>query len=157
MAADTPAEVKCTTFSILFSRYKGDLIEAAKGAAAIERLKPADKILIAEACSHHAIEDDIGRVKIPRWIRQYVGGDIRTDVSSGSDYPENLKEYKLIIHCGGCMLTRRQMLSRIQKAREAKVAITNYGLAIAVSQGVIERVLSPFPASLDAFHREKSR
>jgi len=96
-------------------------------------------------------------VKIPRWIRQYVGGDIRTDVSSGSDYPENLKEYKLIIHCGGCMLTRRQMLSRIQKAREAKVAITNYGLAIAVSQGVIERVLSPFPASLDAFHREKSR
>jgi len=155
MTADTPDEVKCTTFSILFSRYKGDLIEAAKGASAIEWLEPGDKILIAEACSHHAIEDDIGRVKIPRWIRQYVGGDIQVDVSSGKDYPDNLKEYKLVIHCGGCMLTRRQMLSRIQKAREAKVAITNYGLAIAVSQGVIERVLSPFPAAIDAFHREK--
>ncbi len=157
MTADTPDEVKCTTFSILFSRYKGDLIEAAKGASVIEKLEPGDRILIAEACSHHAIEDDIGRVKIPRWIRQYVGGDIRVDVSSGKDYPENLKEYKLVIHCGGCMLTRRQMLFRMQKAREAGVAITNYGLAIAVSQGVIERVLGPFPAALDAFYRGRPR
>lgn len=156
MVADTPEEIKCTTFSILFSRYKGDLIEAAKGAAAIDRLKPGDKVLIAEACSHHAIEDDIGRVKIPRWIRQYVGGDIRVDVSSGRDYPENLQEYKLIIHCGGCMLTRRQMLFRIQKAKEAGAAITNYGLAIAVSQGVIKRVLGPFPAALDAFERGRT-
>ncbi len=151
MVADTPPSIKCTTFSILFSRYKGDLIEAAKGAAAIGTLKPGDKVLIAEACSHHAIEDDIGRVKIPRWLRQYVGGDLTVDICSGRDYPDNLKEYKLVIHCGGCMITRREMLSRIEKAKEAGVPITNYGLAISVSQGVVKRVLSPFPAALDAF------
>jgi len=153
MVADTPKEVKCTTFSILFSRYKGDLIEAAKGAAAIKSLKPKDKILIAEACSHHAIEDDIGRVKIPRWLRQYIGGDIQINVYSGRDYPENLKEYKLIIHCGGCMITRREMLFRIEKAKEAGVAVTNYGVAVSVLQGVVHRTLSPFPAALDAFNR----
>lgn len=155
MVADTPLDVKCTTFSILFSRYKGDLIEAAKGAAVIESLKPEDKVLIAEACSHHAIEDDIGRVKIPRWLRQYIGGDIQIDVSSGRDYPENLSEYKLVIHCGGCMLTRREMLFRIEKARESGVAITNYGVAVSVVQGVIKRTLSPFPAALDAYQSRR--
>jgi len=155
MAADTPENVKCTTFSILFARYKGDLIEAAGAAAVIQKLGPKDKVLIAEACSHHAIEDDIGRVKIPRWLRQYIGGDIQIDVASGRDYPENLKEYKLIIHCGGCMLTRREMLTRIEQAKQAGVPITNYGLAIAVVQGVITRVLSPFPAALDAYLRNK--
>ncbi|MDD5079547.1 MAG: [FeFe] hydrogenase H-cluster maturation GTPase HydF [Candidatus Omnitrophica bacterium] len=157
MVADTPKEVKCTTFSILFSRYKGDLIEAAKGAAAINSLKPKDKILIAEACSHHAIEDDIGRVKIPRWLRQYIGGDIQIDVYSGRDYPENLQEYKLVIHCGGCMITRREMLFRIEKSKEAGVAITNYGVAVSVLQGVVHRTLSPFPAALDAFNRAEER
>ena len=157
MVADTPKDVKCTTFSILFSRYKGDLIEAAKGAAAIGSLKPRDKVLIAEACSHHAIEDDIGRVKIPRWLRQYIGGDIQIDVSSGRDYPENLREYKLVIHCGGCMLTRREMLFRIEKAREAGVAITNYGVAVSVVQGVLHRTLSPFPASLDAYQKQLAK
>jgi [FeFe] hydrogenase H-cluster maturation GTPase HydF len=157
MVADTPKDVKCTTFSILFSRYKGDLIEAAKGAAAIGSLKPRDKVLIAEACSHHAIEDDIGRVKIPRWLRQYIGGDIQTDVYSGRDYPENLREYKLVIHCGGCMLTRREMLFRIEKAREAGVAITNYGVAVSVVQGVLHRTLSPFPASLDAYQKQLAK
>lgn len=151
MAADTPDNVKCTTFSILFARYKGDLTEEAKAAAVIEKLGPGDKVLIAEACSHHAIEDDIGRVKIPRWLRQYAGADIGIDVSSGRDYPGNLKDYKLVIHCGGCMLTRREMLSRIEKAGEAGVPVTNYGLAISVLQGVIKRVLSPFPAALDAY------
>ena len=155
MAADTPENVKCTTFSILFARYKGDLIEAAGAAAVIQKLGPKDKVLIAEACSHHAIEDDIGRVKIPRWLRQYIGGDIQIDVASGRDYPENLKEYKLIIHCGGCMLTRREMLTRIEQAKQAGVPITNYGLAISVVQGVIKRVLSPFPAALDAYLRNK--
>lgn len=156
MTADTPAGVKCTTFSILFSRYKGDLIEAAKGAAIIESLKSQDKVLIAEACSHHAIEDDIGRVKIPRWLRQYIGGDIQIDVASGRDYPDNLSEYKLVIHCGGCMLTRREMLFRIEKARQAGVAITNYGVAVSVVQGVIKRTLSPFPAALDAYQTRKA-
>ena len=154
MVADTPEGVPCTTFSILFARNKGDLVELARGAAVIETLKPQDRVLIAEACSHHAIEDDIGRVKIPRWIRQYVGADLQIDVYSGRDYPDKLKEYKLIIHCGGCMLTRREMLARIQKAKEEKVPITNYGLSISFSQGVIRRVLSPFPAALDAFQRE---
>jgi [FeFe] hydrogenase H-cluster maturation GTPase HydF len=154
MVADTPPSVKCTTFSILFSRNKGDLIEMAKGAAVIGALRPGDRVLIGEACSHHAIEDDIGRVKIPRWLRQYVGGDLQIDVSSGRDYPDNLAEYKLIVHCGGCMLTRREMLARIQQAKEAKVPITNYGLAISFSQGVVKRVLSPFPAALDALEEE---
>jgi [FeFe] hydrogenase H-cluster maturation GTPase HydF len=157
MVADTPDTIKCTTFSILFCRNKGDLVEMARGAAVIETLRANDKILIAEACSHHAIEDDIGRVKIPRWLRQYVGGDLKIDVYSGRDYPENLKEYKLVVHCGGCMLTRREMLSRIQKAKEEKVPITNYGLCISFSQGVIKRVLSPFPAALDAFQREMKK
>ncbi|MHB9156022.1 MAG: [FeFe] hydrogenase H-cluster maturation GTPase HydF, partial [Endomicrobiales bacterium] len=151
MVADTPPEVKCTTFSILFSRQRGDLIEAAKGAAAIPRLKAGDRILIAEACSHHAVEDDIGRVKIPRWLKQYAGHEVLFDVASGSDYPENLKDYALVIHCGGCMINRRHMLSRIEQAREAGVPITNYGICISLVQGVLERVLAPFPAALDAY------
>jgi [FeFe] hydrogenase H-cluster maturation GTPase HydF len=157
MTADTPVQTKCTTFSILFSRYKGDLITAAQGAAVIEALNPGDKILIAEACSHHPIEDDIGRVKIPRWLRQYIGADIAVEVSAGRDYPENLNEYKLIIHCGGCMLTRREMLFRIEQAKQAGVPITNYGVAVSVIQGVIHRTLSPFPAAYDAYVRMRDR
>jgi len=154
MCADVPKEIPATTFSILFSRYKGDLVEQAKGAAHIEALKPGDKVLIAEACTHHPIEDDIGRVKIPRWLRQYVGGDLQIDVYAGRDYPENLKEYKLVIHCGGCVLNRREMLTRIQMAKEARVPITNYGVCISFLQGVIRRTLSPFPAALMAFEKE---
>jgi len=157
MTGDTPREVPCTTFSILFARSKGDLVELARGAAVLTDIRPEDRILISEACSHHAIEDDIGRVKIPRWLRQYVGADVRIDTCAGRDYPDNLSQYRLVIHCGGCMLTRREMLSRMTKARQAGVAITNYGVAISVLQGVIERTLSPFPAALDAFRREKHR
>ncbi len=153
VSADIPKDIPCTTFSILFARQKGDLVAAAEGATRIETLKPGDKILIAEACSHHPLQDDIGRVKIPRWMRQYVGGEVEAVVSAGRDYPENLKEYRLIIHCGSCMLTRREMLNRIQQAREAKVPITNYGLAISFLQGVIRRTLSPFPSALMAFDR----
>lgn len=144
MVEETPPQVKCTTFSILFSRYKGDLPEEVKGAMAIRALKPFDRVLIAEACSHHAIEGDIGRIKIPDWLRKYVGGDLMIDVCAGSDYPRDLEKYKLIIHCGACMLTRRQMLFRIQRAKEAGVAITNYGVCIAFLQGILERVLEPF-------------
>ncbi len=157
MTGDTPREVPCTTFSILFARNKGDLVELARGAAVLTDIRPEDRILISEACSHHAIEDDIGRVKIPRWLRQYVGADVHIDTCAGRDYPDNLPQYRLVIHCGGCMLTRREMLSRIARARQAGVAITNYGVAISVLQGVIERTLSPFPAALDAFTREKHR
>ena len=108
-------------------------------------------MLIAEACSHHALEDDIGRVKIPRWLRQYVGADVAIDVCSGRDYPANLRDYAVVIHCGACMLTRREMLNRIEKARANGVPVTNYGVAISFLQGVLERVLSPFPAALDAY------
>jgi len=154
MCADTPKEIPATTFSILFSRFKGDLIEQAKGVAHIEALRPGDKVLIAEACTHHPIEDDIGRVKIPRWLRQYVGGDLQIDVYAGKDYPDNLNEYKLVVHCGGCVINRREMLTRIQIAKEAGVPITNYGICISFLQGVLKRTLSPFPAALLAFEKE---
>jgi len=156
VSADIPPEVPCTTFSILFARQKGDLALSAAGAATIETLKPGDRILIAEACSHHPLQDDIGRIKIPRWLRQYVGGELRIDVYAGRDYPDNLSDYRLIIHCGGCMLTRREMLSRLHRAQEAGIPVTNYGLAISFTQGVIRRVLSPFPSALLAFKRKEA-
>ncbi|MBN1527077.1 MAG: [FeFe] hydrogenase H-cluster maturation GTPase HydF [Candidatus Omnitrophica bacterium] len=148
MVRETPPPVRCTTFSILFSRHRGDLLDAVRGVRAVDRLKPGDKVLLAEACSHHAIEDDIGRVKIPRWLGRRIGGAVSMDVCSGKDYPEDLRSYKLVIHCGGCMINRREMLTRIQKAREARVPMTNYGVCIAYLEGVLERVLSPFPAAL---------
>ena len=151
MVADTPADIPCTPFSILFARLKGDLRKIAMGAAAIDKLEPGDKVLIAESCSHHALEDDIGRVKIPRWLRQYVGVDVEIDVYSGRDFPDNLSDYKLAVQCGGCMQNRREVLSRIEKCESAGVPITNYGLCISQTQGVLRRVLSPFPAALDAY------
>jgi predicted GTPase len=110
--------------------------------------------LIAEACSHHALEDDIGRVKIPRWLRQYVGGDLQIDTSAGRDYPDDLNKYKLILHCGGCMMNRKEMLTRLRKAQDAGVPVTNYGVAISFLQGVIKRSLAPFPSALLAFENE---
>jgi [FeFe] hydrogenase H-cluster maturation GTPase HydF len=157
VTADVPKEIPVTTFSILFARQKSDLAVMAAGAATIDHLKPGDRVLIAEACSHHALEDDIGRVKIPRWLRQYVGGDLRIDVSAGRDYPDNMNEYQLIIHCGGCMMNRREMLSRLRKAQEAGVPITNYGVAISFLQGVIKRSLAPFPFALSAFEKESAK
>jgi [FeFe] hydrogenase H-cluster maturation GTPase HydF len=155
VTADTPPQVKCTTFSTLFARFKGDLIEMAKGAAFVDQLRPGDKVLIAEACSHHAMEDDIARVKIPRWLRQYVGADVVIDTFSGRDYPDTIEKYRLIIHCGGCVINRREMLYRIELARNAGVPITNYGVCISFLQGVLERVLEPFPAALDAFENQR--
>jgi [FeFe] hydrogenase H-cluster maturation GTPase HydF len=158
VTADVPKDIPVTTFSILFARQKSDLAVMARGAAAIENLNPGDKVLIAEACSHHALEDDIGRVKIPRWLRQYVGGDLQIDVSSGRDYPDDLEKYKLIFHCGACMINRREMLTRLQKAQKAGVPVTNYGVAISFLQGVLQRSLAPFPSALEAFENEiKSR
>ena len=151
MMAQTPADVKTTTFSILFSRFKGDLVEEVRGAAAINSLKPGDKILIAEACSHHPLKDDIGRIKMPAWLKKYIGFDIDIDVTQGRDFPANLTDYNLVIHCGSCMLTRNEKLVRIFKCKQAGVPITNYGLAISVTHGVLERALSPFPDALEAF------
>ncbi|NPV52068.1 MAG: [FeFe] hydrogenase H-cluster maturation GTPase HydF [Firmicutes bacterium] len=150
-AADTPQDVLFTSFSILFARFKGDLVALAAGIRAVDDLKPGDRVLIAEACTHHAVEDDIGRVKIPRWLRQAAGGDITFDVVSGGDMlPENLNDYKLVVHCGACMLNRREMLSRIMQAQGAGVPIVNYGVLMAHIHGVLRRALSPFPAALAA-------
>lgn len=152
--ADTPPEVLFTSFSILFARYKGDLNTLVEGVAAVEKLQPQDKILIAEACTHHPVEDDIGRVKIPRWLRQTVGGELQFDViAGGGQLPGNLKDYKLIVHCGACMLNRREMLSRLLQAREAGVPIVNYGVLLAYVHGVLKRALSPFPGVLSTFNR----
>ena len=154
VTADVPKDIPVTTFSILFARQKSDLTIMARGAAAIDSLQPGDNILIAEACSHHALEDDIGRIKIPRWLRQYVGGDLQIDISSGRDYPDDLKKYKLILHCGACMINRREMLNRLRKAQDAGVPVTNYGVAISFLQGAISRSLAPFPSALLAFENE---
>lgn len=154
MVADTPSHIKVTTFSILFARFKGELDDLVEGAAALANLDDGDKVLVAESCSHHAMEDDIGRVKIPRWIRQFVGGDVKIDHYAGRDFPENLTDYKVVVHCGSCMLTRKEMLSRIEACEAAGVPITNYGLTISYVQGVFKRILSPFPSAL-ALYEER--
>ncbi|QLA19082.1 [FeFe] hydrogenase H-cluster maturation GTPase HydF [Desulfolutivibrio sulfoxidireducens] len=154
-AGETPADVPMTTFSILMARFKGDLIKLAQGAAAIDRLRPGDRVLIAEACTHHPLADDIGRVKIPRWLRQYAGGAIEAEVRAGSDYPDDLSPYSLIIHCGACVVNRKAMLSRVYRAQRQDVAITNYGLAISFLQGVLPRALEPFPAARAAFDQAR--
>jgi len=146
-AADTPRSVPLTSFSILMSRFKGDLLAQVEGALAIERLRGGDRVLVAEACSHHPIGEDIGRVKIPRWLTQFVGGKLEFKHVQGHDFPADLSPYKLVIHCGACMWNRREMLSRILRCREAGVPVTNYGLTIAYSLGIFERALEPFPAA----------
>jgi len=155
VSADTPPDIPLTSFSILFARFQGDLNVMTEGAMAIDNLKTGDKVLIAEACSHHPIGEDIGTVKIPRWLTQFVGGKLEIDHIRGYDFPENIAEYKLIIHCGACMWNRRTMLSRILKARQANVPITNYGLTIAYSLGIFERALQPFPSALKIFRDKK--
>ena len=154
VAADTPPEIPLTSFSILFARHQGDLNEMVRGAMAIDQLKAGDKVLIAEACSHHPIGEDIGTVKIPRWLTQYVGGKLEIDNARGHDFPENIADYKLIIHCGACMWNRREMLSRIMKARQLNIPITNYGLTIAYSLGIFERALQPFPAAMQIYKNQ---
>jgi [FeFe] hydrogenase H-cluster maturation GTPase HydF len=154
VAADTPPEVPMTSFSILFARLKGDLVTQAEGAAAVESLRPGDRVLIAEACSHHPIEDDIGRVKIPRWLNERVGGEIAFTTVQGHDFPEDLAEYRLVIHCGSCMHNRREMLTRLMRCRDAGVPITNYGVLIAHVLGIAERALAPFPAALEAWRAQ---
>jgi len=142
--ADVPDNVAMTTFSILMARYKGDLPEYVRGLRQVEALKNGDKVLVAEACTHHAQEDDIGKVKIPRWLRLHTKKDLEIDVRHGADYPPNLTEYKLIVHCGGCMLTRKAMQVRINEARFAGIPIVNYGVLISYMHGAVPRALLPF-------------
>ncbi|MDR1417619.1 MAG: [FeFe] hydrogenase H-cluster maturation GTPase HydF [Endomicrobium sp.] len=157
IATKTPENIKLTTFSIIYAADKCDLVQMAKGAAKINCLKDDDKILIAEACTHHASKDDIGRVKIPTWIREYTKKDLIVKYVSGQDYPQDLLDYTLIIHCGACTLNRKGMLARLNKAVQANVAITNYGVAISVFAGVIEKVLEVFPDALATYRRELKR
>jgi len=153
VAADTPPDVPMTSFSILFARFKGDLASQVEGTLAIENLKSGARILIAEACSHHPISEDIGRVKIPRWLTQYVGGKLEIEHVQGHDFPDDLTGWDLVIHCGACTFNRRAMLARIMRAREAGVPLTNYGLVIAYSLGIFERALQPFPGALEAYRQ----
>lgn len=150
VAADTPSSIPMTSFSVLFSRFKGDLRTQVQGALAVDQLAPGDKILVAEACSHHPIGEDIGRVKIPRWLTQYVGGKLEFHTVQGDDFPNDISDFKLVVHCGGCMFNRRAMMSRLHKCQSAGVPITNYGLVIAYSLGIFERALGPFPNALHA-------
>ena len=134
----TPAGVKLTSFSMIMAEYKGDMDEFQKGAKAIDLLKAGDKVLIAEACTHHPLEGDIARKKLPNMINEYLGYDIVFDNVAGQEFPDNLEEYKLIIHCGACMFNRKQMMSRIEKAREKNVPITNFGVAISHMKKIYE-------------------
>jgi len=147
VAADTPDDVPMTSFSILFSRHKGDLLTQVQGALAIDRLKGGDRVLIAEACSHHPIDEDIGTVKIPKWLTKYVGANLEFKNTQGHDFPEDLSPYKLVILCGGCMFGRRETLNRILHCKRQNVPVTNYGLTIAFSLGIFERALRPFPSA----------
>jgi [FeFe] hydrogenase H-cluster maturation GTPase HydF len=150
-AADTPDDVPFTTFSILMARMKGDLEQLARGVKAVERLRPGARVLIAEACTHHRQADDIGKVQIPRWLRQLVGGDIDFHFSSGPDFPADLASYDLVIHCGGCMINRPEMLARGLRAEDAGVPMVNYGVFLSYVHGVIERALRPFPSAYLAY------
>lgn len=140
----TPRDVPLTSFSILFARYKGDLPELVKGAQAVDRLEDGDRVLIAEGCTHHRQCDDIGTVKLPRWIRKYTGKNIEFSTSSGGTFPSDLTPYKMIVHCGACMLNRREVHYRIAEAAKAGIPIANYGVLIAYMQGILDRVLEPF-------------
>lgn len=145
VTADTPKDILMTSFSILFARFKGDLVEFIKGVKCIENLKDGDKVLIAEGCTHHRQSDDIGTVKIPRWIRQRTGKKIDFEFSSGVSFTDEINKYALIVHCGGCMMNRAAMLSRIESAKLYNVPIVNYGVLIAYVQGILGRALEPFP------------
>ena len=143
VARQTPPEIMLTSFSILFARHKGNLKALVEGAKTIKQLKPGDKVLISEGCTHHRQTDDIGKVKIPRWLNKTVGGQLEYHWTSGGGFPEDLSSYKLIIHCGACMLNRREMLHRIQVAYGHKIPIVNYGVFIAYYNGILPRTLEP--------------
>ena len=140
-----PEDIPLTSFSILFAKYKGVLDEAVKAVGRIETLKDGDKILVAEGCSHHRQCNDIGTVKIPNWIKKHTEKDIHFDFTSGREFPEDLKDYALVLHCGGCMITERDVMSRMEKAKEENIPFTNYGITIAYMNGILKRSIEVFP------------
>lgn len=145
VAADTPDDILLTSFSILMARYKGNLEQAVHGVTALDSLKDGDTVLISEGCTHHRQCDDIGTVKIPRWIREYTGKKIKIETTSGTEFPDDLTKYKLIIHCGGCMLNEREMKYRLSCAADQGVPMTNYGIMIAYVKGILKRSVEVFP------------
>jgi len=150
VSKDTPEDIMLTSFSILFARYKGDLISAVRGAATLDKLKDGDKVLISEGCTHHRQCGDIGTEKLPKLIKKYTGKDITFEFTSGTEFPEDLNGYALVIHCGGCMLTEREMKYRVKQTLDCGVPITNYGTALAHLNGILKRSLMPFPEALKA-------
>jgi [FeFe] hydrogenase H-cluster maturation GTPase HydF len=157
VARITPDSIPLTAFSILLSRLKGDLVAQTRAAVAVDLLQPGDRVLVAESCTHHPVEEDIGRVKIPRWLQKYVGGELHFTTVKGRDFPQDLSPYKLVIHCGACMWNRREMLNRIRECQRQAVPITNYGLVIAYALGILERALEPFPEALSAYKEERQK
>lgn len=150
---EVPEPIPVTTFSIQMAYAKSDLLEMALGAAALSRLQSGDRVLIAETCSHHPLKDDIGRVKIPNWLRKKFGEDLQIDIAVGKDLPTDLTPYKVIIQCGGCIVTRRHMLARLRAARAQGVPTTNYGVAISFLQGVLPRALACHPDAKAIFDK----
>jgi [FeFe] hydrogenase H-cluster maturation GTPase HydF len=145
VSADTPPEIPLTSFSILFARYKGSLSQTVHGAAMLDQLGDGDRVLICEGCTHHRQCDDIGTVKMPRWVKNYTGKEIEFNFTSGVEFPDDLSPYRLVIHCGGCMLNEREMKYRHRCAEDQDVAMTNYGILIAHTQGILRRSIAVFP------------
>lgn len=144
VSQDTPEDVLLTSFSILFARYKGDLDGVIEGVRALDKLEDGDRVLISEGCTHHRQCDDIGTVKIPKWVCEYTGKEIRYEWTSGAEFPEDLSGYKMIIHCGGCMLNEREMKYRQKCAKDQQIPMVNYGILIAHTQGILKRSVEPF-------------
>ncbi|MCK9226103.1 MAG: [FeFe] hydrogenase H-cluster maturation GTPase HydF [Candidatus Muirbacterium halophilum] len=149
----TPKEVSMTSFSILFARYKGDLEIFMRGINRIKNLKDGDKILMAEACTHHSQEDDIGKVKIPKWLRENTGKDLIFEHYAGSNFPEDMSKYSLAVHCGACMINRREMLYRLRYSEENSIPIVNYGMIIAYMHNILDRALKPFPDAMSIYKK----
>ena len=145
VAAETPADILLTSFSILFARYKGNLQTSVQGVTALESLEDGDKILVGEGCTHHRQCDDIGTVKLPRWIKEYTGKNPEFIFTSGTEFPLDLSPYKMIIHCGACMLNEREMQYRIKCAVDQNIPFTNYGITLAYINGILKRTVEPFP------------
>ncbi len=154
VSADTPKDIPMTSFSILFARHKGDLMQLVKGARAIELLKDGDKVLVSEGCTHHRQSDDIGTVKIPRWLRQVTGKELEFDYVSGVSFTEDAKDYALVVHCGACMLNKKAMTHRLETVESFGVPIVNYGVMIAYVHGILDRALEPFPLAKMAWEGE---
>lgn len=156
VSKSVPEDILLTGFSVLFARFKGDLKAFVRGAKAMEKLKAGDKVLVAEACTHRRQQDDIGTVKIPNWVHSKISPEIEFEHVAGREFPDNLEEYRVILHCGSCMLNRKEVLSRLDEAEEAGVPVINYGIGIAWLHGILDRALKPFPEALKLWQQDQT-